>query len=132
MLVLFNQSGFKAARSFSWSIQFKLAIFRLQGLAGRAVAAITRFGLFMFGKARMIYRFNVECCIDRDFWQHLPKLVEIFFSFDVISDRLGYRLELFFVDHLPILGLMIGSYTEFRIVSSRAVGLTGFYISRHP
>ncbi len=54
----------------------------------------------------MISRFNVECCIDRDFGQHWPKLVVIFFSFDVISGCLGYRLELFFVDQLPVLSLV--------------------------
>ncbi|MEE9357736.1 MAG: hypothetical protein V3U62_05395, partial [Sedimenticolaceae bacterium] len=84
-------------------IQFKLAIFRLQGLAGRAVAAITRFGLLMLGKAKMISQFSIEYCLDRDPGQHLPKLVVIFFSFDVFSGRLGYRLELFLVDQQTIL-----------------------------
>ncbi len=47
----------------------------------------------MFGKAKMIIWFNVECCSDRDFGQYLPKIVEIFFSFDVVSGRLGYRID---------------------------------------
>ncbi len=60
----------------------------------------------MLGKAKMISQFSIECCLDRDPGQHLPKLVEIFFSFDVFSGRLGYRLELFLVDYLPILSLV--------------------------
>jgi len=69
-LVLFDQAGFEAAGPISRGVQFKLALFSLQGLGGLTVAVIVCFGLLMFGKAKVVVQFGIECCLDGDLGQH--------------------------------------------------------------
>ncbi|MFT6791484.1 MAG: hypothetical protein ACJA04_000686 [Cellvibrionaceae bacterium] len=56
------------------------------------MAIIVSLRLLMPGEAQMIIQFDVERCLDRNLGQHLSGLVEIRFSFDVFSGRLGDRL----------------------------------------
>jgi hypothetical protein len=68
-----------------------------------AVAVVVRLGLFMLVETKMVIQFRVQRCLNGDFGQHLPKLVEVFFRLDILCSRLRDCLKLFLLHYLPIL-----------------------------
>ena len=71
----------------------------------------------------MVIQLSVQCRLNSDFGEHLPKLIEVGFGFNILRSGLC-QVVYFIVVHLsilPCLGLMIDSYTDFFTGSSDLV-----------
>jgi hypothetical protein len=62
----------------------------------------------------------IKRCLNGDFGEHLPELIEIGFGLDAVGGPLSQRLKIFPYSWsaypYPLSGLMIGSYTEISTV----------------